>query len=280
MKSSCTYHLSSSSKGIRRKPLATWILLKSQIFFSPQFFLLGMFKHYLITRLSEQDEDLRARYIANEKIFALVLGIVPEGQAKVRESLSYTAYKNMLKNILRYKDTVEPQDLQQFVILKDSLQLGQFVQGNNIYSDCGPSHQHCLSPLSMNHSYPIQSCSNNYTLPYSCPHCWADQATADKVLDEASRGAVVEHAASFLRPKGDSITAEMAQRFRGQVSTALSIHFRLLLVPSHCGRGSPWHGVKFGHYWLLQLIMIILLTVLLTQIRFAACCANLDETFS
>jgi hypothetical protein len=39
----------------------------------------GMFKHYLITRLSEQDEDLRARYVANEKIFALVLGIVPEG---------------------------------------------------------------------------------------------------------------------------------------------------------------------------------------------------------
>lgn len=38
-----------------------------------------MFKHYLITRLSEQDEDLRARYVANEKIFALVLGIVPEG---------------------------------------------------------------------------------------------------------------------------------------------------------------------------------------------------------
>lgn len=41
----------------------------------------GMFKHYLITRLSEQDEVLRARYIANEKIFALVLGIVPEGNA-------------------------------------------------------------------------------------------------------------------------------------------------------------------------------------------------------
>ena len=38
-----------------------------------------MFKHYLITRLSEQDEVLRARYVANEKIFALVLGIVPEG---------------------------------------------------------------------------------------------------------------------------------------------------------------------------------------------------------
>ena len=50
-----------------------------------------------------------------------------EGQAKVRESLSYTAYKNMLKNILRYKESVEPQDLQQFVILKDSLELGTSV---------------------------------------------------------------------------------------------------------------------------------------------------------
>ena len=49
------------------------------------------------------------------------------GQAKVRESLSYTAYKNMLKNILRYKESVEPQDLQQFVILKDSLDLGKSV---------------------------------------------------------------------------------------------------------------------------------------------------------
>ena len=47
-----------------------------------------------------------------------------------------------------------------------------------------------------------------------------DQATADKVLDEASRGAVVEHAASFLRPKGGEITAAMAQRFRKQVNTS------------------------------------------------------------
>ena len=49
------------------------------------------------------------------------------GQAKVKESLSYTAYKNMLKNILRYKEAVEPADLQQFVILKDSLNLGNLT---------------------------------------------------------------------------------------------------------------------------------------------------------
>ena len=50
-----------------------------------------------------------------------------------------------------------------------------------------------------------------------------DQVTADKVLDEASRGAVVEHAASFLRPKGGAITADMAQRFRRQVVPVTSI---------------------------------------------------------
>ena len=40
------------------------------------------------------------------------------------------------------------------------------------------------------------------------------------MLDDASRGAVVEHAASFLRPKGGAITAGMAQRFRRQVVAA------------------------------------------------------------
>ena len=107
----------------RRSSYSSFLYVRNLFLFLICF--VGMFKHYLITRLSEQDEDLRMRYVANEKIFALVLGIVPESQTKVRESLSYTAYKNMLKNILRYKESVEPQDLQQFVILKDSLQLGQ-----------------------------------------------------------------------------------------------------------------------------------------------------------
>ena len=60
----------------------------------------------------------------------LCLPLLLSGQAKVKESLSYTAYKNMLKNILRVKDSVEPQDVQQFVILKDSLELGEI----NIFS--------------------------------------------------------------------------------------------------------------------------------------------------
>lgn len=31
-------------------------------------------KHYIITRLTERDEDLRARYLANEEFFAEALG--------------------------------------------------------------------------------------------------------------------------------------------------------------------------------------------------------------
>jgi len=117
----------------------------------PEKDLVGMYKHYLITRLSEPDADLRARYTADERLFALVLGIPPDGQAKVKESLTYTAYKNLLKNVLRYKDAVEAADLQQFVMLKESLQL--------------------------------------------------DADTAERIREEATRGAVLEHAAALIRPK-------------------------------------------------------------------------------
>ena len=91
----------------------------------PEKDLVGMFKHYLITRLSEPDPSLRARYIENERLFGSVLGLTPDAQEKIKASLSYTAYKNMLKNCLLYKDAVEAQDLQQFVVLKDSLPLDQ-----------------------------------------------------------------------------------------------------------------------------------------------------------
>ena len=91
----------------------------------PEKDLMGMFKHYLITRLSEPDETLRARYIDNERMFGSVLGITLKGQEKIKSSLAYTAYKNMLKNCLQYKDAVEASDLQQFVVLKESLPLDQ-----------------------------------------------------------------------------------------------------------------------------------------------------------
>jgi hypothetical protein len=177
----------------------------------------------------------------------------------------------MLKNILRYKESVEPQDLQQFVILKDSLELGASVVYGHMailpiffLSSSMPSlpsphpstllylfHAHIpcylatqtfppsdltLSPSSSTIEAPLISFKhptihNPYIhnsshplsyipLPSFYLHPFIDQATADKVLDEASRGAVVEHAASFLRPKGGAITAAMAQRFRKQVRTS------------------------------------------------------------
>ena len=96
--------------------------------------LAGMFKHYLITRLSEQDETLRQRYIDAEPIFAKLLGVNSDGQAKLKESLAYTAFVRLLKNVLQYKPLVEASDLQQFVVLKESLNLSGRV-ADQIYKD-------------------------------------------------------------------------------------------------------------------------------------------------
>lgn len=89
----------------------------------PERDLIDLFKHFVITRLSEKDEKLRARYIANENMFAEALGLSKENQIKVKESLAYTVHKRVFKNILQYKDGLSPQDIQQFAVLKDSLGL-------------------------------------------------------------------------------------------------------------------------------------------------------------
>jgi len=65
--------------------------------------LVGLFKHYLITRLSERDPELRARYVQNEAVFGALLGLTGTEQLKVKESLGFTAYKNMVKTVLMYK---------------------------------------------------------------------------------------------------------------------------------------------------------------------------------
>eukprot|EP01038_Epipyxis_sp_PR26KG_P010886 gene10886-14609_t len=85
--------------------------------------LVGMYKHYMITRLSEQDATLRQRYIETEPLFALILGIPRESQMKIKESLAFTAFKNMLKNALVYRDMIEANELQQFAMLQNSLQI-------------------------------------------------------------------------------------------------------------------------------------------------------------
>jgi hypothetical protein len=100
----------------------------------PETDLVGIFKHYLITELTEQDAELKRRYYANERMFGLVLGITPEGQSRVKESLAYTAYKNMLKSVMREKDAVGTDELRQFAILKESLGLDE-AAAEKIYDE-------------------------------------------------------------------------------------------------------------------------------------------------
>eukprot|EP01041_Mallomonas_annulata_P007394 gene7394-15092_t len=138
----------------------------------PEADLSSMFKHYLITRLTEQDSNLKARYIENERLFALILGIHPDDQIRIIESLAYTAYKNMLKNVFRAKEEVEPQDLKQFALLRESLGL--------------------------------------------------NETTAEMILKDASRSAVLENAANLFlqnKAKTQAIQADTIQRFRRQVQS-------------------------------------------------------------
>lgn len=131
--------------------------------------LVDLFKHYTITRLAEQDTILRERYESNEKIFGLSLGISVDGQSKVKESLMYSVYKNMLKRIFRVKNAVEASDLQQFGIIKEKLGL--------------------------------------------------ENEAANKIMEESSKGAILEHAASFMRPKDSTISPQLAITFRTQVAS-------------------------------------------------------------
>ena len=100
----------------------------------PEGDLTGMLKHYLITRLAEPDVELRQRYIDNEPIFAKIIGINGDGIQKVKESLAFTAFTSLLKNVFMYKDAVETQDIQQFSILKNSLDLDKEA-ADKIYNE-------------------------------------------------------------------------------------------------------------------------------------------------
>jgi hypothetical protein len=133
----------------------------------PEEDLLGTYKHYLLTTLAEADEGLRERYEDCERIFALVLGISPDSQKSVKTSLAYTAYKNMLKKILLYKESADAQDFSIFATFRERLGL--------------------------------------------------DTETGEKVLSEATKGAVLEHAANIIRPKDSQITSETARKLRTQV---------------------------------------------------------------
>ena len=145
--------------------------------------LLEVYKHYIVTRLTEKDASLKTRYARDEGVFARILGIPPGSQAKAKETFLYSAYKRMLKKILMYKESIDAQDLQQFAFLKDALNM--------------------------------------------------DKEVCDRILYEASKGAVVEHTAAMMRPKDVLITADMARVLRGQiVSLDLDMRKDIGLNPS------------------------------------------------
>jgi hypothetical protein len=146
--------------------------------------LVDLYKHYVITSISERDPDLAERYNDNEKLFALALGIASESQVKVKESLAYTAAKNMIKNILRFRDAATAQDMKQLALLGDKLKL--------------------------------------------------EPSTTEKIVDDACRGAVIEHASTILRSRSDLVTAEVAQRLRSQVCFALQFHVDLIISLLRC----------------------------------------------
>jgi hypothetical protein len=132
--------------------------------------LVGMFKHYVVSRLTEQDFALARRYRGVEVLFGRILGIATEGQVRIKESLAYSVYKNMLLEVLRRGDVVDVRATAQFVQLRDQLELSR--------------------------------------------------EAADRIMKEATRGALVEHAARLIRATagGQPLTAEAARLLRSQVS--------------------------------------------------------------
>jgi hypothetical protein len=85
--------------------------------------LVGLFKHYVITRVAEQDSALKARYTQDEAMFAALLGLPKASQEKVKESLGYSAYKNMLSNLLKYREIISSQEQMQFAVLTEQIGL-------------------------------------------------------------------------------------------------------------------------------------------------------------
>lgn len=92
--------------------------------------LTGLFKHYVITRVAEQDPALKARYVEEEPVFAALLGLPKASQEKVKESLGYSAYKNMLMNLLKYRDIISSQEQMQFALLTDQIGLSSEAAAN------------------------------------------------------------------------------------------------------------------------------------------------------
>jgi hypothetical protein len=106
----------------------------------PEVDLIGMFKYFVMNRISEPDESLRTRYESVETLLAKLLGIPMESLPMIKESLAYTAFKRFLLNGLKEKDLFDTSDLQQFAYLQRTLPL-ETSAATYIFQD---SCQHAL----------------------------------------------------------------------------------------------------------------------------------------
>lgn len=97
--------------------------------------LIGLYKYFLIGRVSEGNAQLRQRYDAAETILVKLMGISEATQQRVKESVAYSSYKSLLHNALLHKDRLESSDLQQFIRLKKALPLLSEERAEAIYID-------------------------------------------------------------------------------------------------------------------------------------------------
>lgn len=97
--------------------------------------LIGLYKYFLIGRVSEGNAQLRQRYDAAETVLVKLMGISEATQQRVKESVAYSSFKSLLHNALLHKDQLESSDLQQFIRLKKALPLHSEERAEAIYID-------------------------------------------------------------------------------------------------------------------------------------------------
>jgi hypothetical protein len=101
----------------------------------PESDLVGVFKYFLLGRLTERNPSLRQRYENAEPSVISMLGILGESVEAIKESVAYSSFKSVLHNALLHKDTVDGSDLQQFVGLKKLLPLKNDTIAEMIFMD-------------------------------------------------------------------------------------------------------------------------------------------------
>lgn len=86
--------------------------------------LVDIFKHYLVNRVTESNEKLSDKYLANEKVFAYLLGLTanPRMIINIKESVMYSYTFQMISNILKFKSGgLTNQDMQKLAIFREKL---------------------------------------------------------------------------------------------------------------------------------------------------------------